>query len=245
VIDLRSAPEIGRAREEGVDARPQPGLVVDVDAVCVARRLVTGVVLPAELIRAAATRVLVLMMEGQRVQELVARRTPPRLRPLDVEPAQVERALVRAAADGLARRADVRVDAVGAQQREVARLVERNPDLGRVLLVAGRPPAEGAGLLVEAEVELDVARVGNLARRLRDVPVQLRVTAPEGDADSLAGLPPQEVFDDECLAAVGRRGRAREPTVAHFHRGDDVLRECFQDGVFVVGALPVLCVVRH
>src|SRR5215475_8977000 len=98
MVDPPAGPPVGRAGQVRVDPGTPPRLVGDEHAVRVGGRQIPGVVFPAELVLAWAAQVLVRMAESQRVQELVADRTPPIGGPDVLEALQVHAALTRPSA---------------------------------------------------------------------------------------------------------------------------------------------------
>ena len=77
VVNCPSAPKVWKARQVRVDAGGSTLLVCNISSVSISRGLVTGIVLPPELVLAAAIGTLVLMVEGEGMQELVSHRPLP------------------------------------------------------------------------------------------------------------------------------------------------------------------------
>src|SRR5262249_3617993 len=110
--------------------RAQAVRVGDIGTARIARRLIAEVVLPAEGSLARAAHVLMLVVDAERMQELMPGSSRPAHRPRYVKTAEVQRGLVRCAPKCMLGQSDVGVDAVSSDQGEVTRDVEANPDLG-------------------------------------------------------------------------------------------------------------------
>ena len=162
------------------------------------------------------------------MQELVPRRAAPVLRLRDRESPEVEAALVGPAPDRAG--PDVRIDAVGAHEREVTALVEAHADFRGVCRVVLGPRAVLPGRRVETEIEHEVRDLGDLLRGLGDVLVQRRGAAHERHANGLAGRPGLDVAYEELeTAAAGLQGS--QPLIALLDRGLDIFGNGVEDEV--------------